>query len=161
MVSDDLLLRVWSAQVSTTSSSLNKSIPRHIPQNPLWPLVKENIGLSSSKVVREGESLGSCFPHKPFTGSSQSSVPLESLARCGRPNWGTVGRVRQSGRFWVNISMEEFVFLGCELTALQWFIVCVCTDRGGCFFTLKAYIWVAHVSLPGLGLSCKKALYYL
>lgn len=118
-------LRVWSAQVSPTSNSLNKSIPKHTPQNQLWPLVKENIGLSSSKVVREGESLGSCFPHKPFSGSSQSSAPLESLAGCGRPNWGTEGRARVSVRFWVNISLEEFVFLGCELTALHWFILCV------------------------------------
>lgn len=57
-----------------------------MPQNSLWPLVKDNIGLSSSKVVTEGESLDSCFLHKPVSGSSQSSAPLESLARCGRPN---------------------------------------------------------------------------
>lgn len=150
-----LLIRVWSAQVSTTSNSLSKSVPRHTPQNPLWPLVKENIGLSSSKVVTEGERLGSCFPHKTFSGSSQSSAPLESLARCGRPNWGTEGRVRVSGRFWVSINMEEFVFLRCELATLHWFIQCLCMHyrRGGCFFTLKAFIWVHRCAgfLPGFG----------
>lgn len=154
-------LRVWSAQVSPTSSSLNKSVPKHTPQNQLWPLVKENIGLSSSKVVREGESLGSCFLHKPFSGSTQSSAPLESLARCGRPNRGTEGRARVSVRFCVNSSLEEFVFLGCELTTLHWFILCVCTIyRGGCFFALRAYIWVCCCAgyLPGLRLSHKKAL---
>lgn len=46
-----------------------------------------------------------------------SLLPLWSLLPgVGDP---TEGRVRVSGRFWVNIDIEEFVFLGCELTTLH------------------------------------------
>lgn len=76
----------------TTSNSLNKSIPKHMPPNLLWPLLKEYIGLSSSKVVRQGESLGSCFPRKPFAGSSQSSSSLKSLAGFGETQLRSRGK---------------------------------------------------------------------
>lgn len=87
-------LRIWSAQAFlhfTTSNSLTTSIPKYMPQNYLWPLLKEYIGLSSSKVVREGKSHGSCFPHKPFAGSSWSCAPLKSFPRFGETqlrSWG-------------------------------------------------------------------------